>query len=211
MDFTQLARERHSVRRYQPGLQIEDAELQAIFHLVQLSPSSFNLQHWRFVVVREQARKRALRGLSYGQQQVEDCAAVVLVCGRLDAHEDAAALYAQATAELRDKFVPMIAGVYAGQPALQREEAVRSGALAAMSLMYAAKATGWDSGPMIGFDATQVAALLALPPTLLPVMMVTLGKALDGVQPARLYRRPLAEVVHLETAEGATLADRQAP
>ncbi|MEN9726547.1 MAG: hypothetical protein RL434_913 [Pseudomonadota bacterium] len=209
MDFTRLAAERHSVRRYQPGLSITDAELQTLFHLVQLSPSSFNLQHWRFVVVRDAARKRDLRGVSFGQQQVEDCAAVVLVCGRLDAHEDAASLYAHAPAELREKFVPMIAGVYAGQTGLQREEAIRAGALAAMSLMYAAKETGWDSGPMIGFDAAKVGALLALPATLLPVMMVTLGKALDGVQPVRLYRRPLSEIVHLESAEGATLADRQ--
>jgi len=208
MDFTRLAAERHSVRRYQPGLDITDAELQAIFHLVQLSPSSFNLQHWRFVVVRDPARKHELRGLSFGQQQVEDCAAVVLVCGRLDAHEDAASLYAEASAELREKFVPMIAGVYAGQAGLQREEAIRSGALAAMSLMYAAKATGWDSGPMIGFDAARVGSLLELPENLLPVMMVTLGKALDGVQPARLYRRPLSESVHLESAAGATLQDR---
>lgn len=206
MDFAALSACRHSVRRYQPGLTIEDDALRAIFRLVQQTPSSFNLQHWRFVVVRDAARRRQLRGLAFGQQQVEDCAAAVLVCGRLDAHADAARLYADAPAELRDKFVPMIGGVYDKQPALQREEAIRSGALAAMSLMYAARHHGWDSGPMIGFDAAKVAALLELDAQTIPVMLVTLGKALGG-PPPRLYRRPLSEIVHLERANGAALDD----
>jgi nitroreductase len=100
----------------------------------------------------------------------------------------------------------MIGDVYRDQPALQREEAIRSGALAAMSLMYAARHHGWDSGPMIGFDASSVAALLELDTRTVPVMLVTLGKALGG-PPPRLYRRPLAEIVHLESATGASLAD----
>ena len=207
MNFEALTEQRHSVRRYQPGLTISDEALRKIFSQVQRSPSSFNLQHWRFVVVRELARKQALRGLSYGQQQVEDCAAAVIVCGRLDAFEDAAHLYAAAPADVRDKFVPMIGAAYRDQPALQREEAIRSGALAAMTLMYAAKHFGWDSGPMIGFDAQSVSTLLELTPNITPVMLVTIGKALNGEQPPRLYRRPLREIVQLETLRGDSLAD----
>ena len=151
--------------------------------------------------------KQVLRGMAYGQQQIEDCAAVVLVCGRLDAFEEAAVLYAQAAEEIRDKFVPMIGGVYRGQPALQREEAIRSGALAAMTLMYAARHFGWDSGPMIGFDAAKVSTLTELPATVVPVLMMTLGKALEGAIPARLYRRPVSEIVQFETFQGTALAD----
>lgn len=206
MNFTDLARERHSVRHYTPGLTIADAELEAIFAEVVLSPSSFNLQPWQFVVVRDAARKRELRGLAFGQQQVEDCAAAIVVCGRLDAHRDAPRIYSDAPAPMREKFVPMIAAVYTDQPTLQREEAIRGGALAAMSLMYAAKARGWDTGPMIGFDATKVSAFLKLDASVVPVMLVVLGKALNGVQPQRLYRRPLAEVVHYETLDGRTPA-----
>ena len=198
MTFSDLARQRHSVRHYTPGLTIEDSELAAIFAEVALSPSSFNLQPWQFVVVRDAARKRELRGLSFGQQQVEDCAAAIVVCGRLDAHADAPRIYADAPAAMREKFVPMIAAVYTDQPALQREEAIRGGSLAAMSLMYAAKARGWDTGPMIGFDAKKVAAFIGLDAQTVPVMLIVLGKALNGEQPPRLYRRPHEEIVHLE-------------
>lgn len=205
MEFSDLARARRSARVYAPDARIDDAELEAIFAEVILSPSSFNLQHWQFVVVRDAARKQTLRVLCYGQAQVEQCAALVLVCGRLNAHEDAERLYADEAAATRDKYVPMIKGVYHERAALQREEAIRSGALAAMSLMYAARNRGWDSGPMIGFDAVKVAALLALPPTSVPVMMVTLGRAAADALPPRACRRPVSEVVRLETMDGAVL------
>jgi nitroreductase len=205
LNFSELAQARHSVRHYTPGLSIDDDALTAIFADVALSPSSFNLQHWQFVVVREPARKRELRGMAFGQQQVEDCAAAIVVCGRLDAHADAPRIYEDAPAPMREKFVPMIAAVYERQPALQREEAVRSGALAAMSLMYAAKARGWDTGPMIGFDAAKVSTFLGLDAQTVPVMLVVLGKALNGEQPQRLYRRPLDEIVRLETQDGPRL------
>lgn len=207
MEFSQLAQARRSVRVYAPDATITDAELEMIFAEVILSPSSFNMQHWQFVVVREVERKQALRKLSYGQAQVEQCAAVVLVCGRLDAHLDAERIYAGDGAAARDKYVPMIKGVYQEQPQLQREEAIRSGALAAMSLMYAARNRGWDSGPMIGFDAAKVADFLELPATSVPVMMVTLGHADAAGLPPRGYRRPVSEVVRLETMRGRALGD----
>ncbi len=205
MEFSQLARERRSIRQYQSDIVIEDAELEAIFAEVILSPSSFNLQHWQFVVVRDAERKQALRKLSYGQAQVEQCAAAVLVCGRLDAHLDAERIYADDSVATREKYVPMIKGVYQNQSVLQREEVIRSGALAAMTLMYAARNRGWDSGPMIGFDASQVSALLELGPQTTPVMLVVIGKAVAQASAPRAYRRPISEVVCLETMAGRRL------
>ena len=205
MDFIEMAEARHSVRIYEPGLEIGDRDLKQIFDTVVLGPSSFNIQHWKFVVVRDQARKTELRGFAFGQAQVEAAAAVVLVCGCLNAYEDASRIYADADAAAREKYVPMIEGAYKDQPALQREEAVRSGSLAAMSLMYAAKAIGWDSGPMIGFDGAKVGAMLQLDSNTVPVMMIVLGKALGGVQPQRGYRRPVEEVVKLESLDGESL------
>lgn len=205
MEFSELIHARHSVRKFAKGVTISDSELRTIFEQVLLSPSSFNLQHWHFVVVRDLERKRALCGLSFGQVQVEQCAAAVVVCGDLKAHEDAARIYADDGPETREKYVPMIEAVYRDQPLLQREEAIRSGALAAMSLMYVARDQGWDSGPMIGFDAAKVATMLGLSEHVVPVMMVVLGRAEGGRQPARAYRRPLSEVVHLESFAGASI------
>jgi putative NAD(P)H nitroreductase len=206
LEFFELAATRRSVRIYEPGLQISDADLKRIFDAVVLTPSSFNIQHWKFIVVRDETRKTELRSIAFGQAQVEQAAAVVLVCGRLDAYVDASRIYADADEVSRNKYLPMIEGAYKDQPALQREEAIRSGSLAAMSLMYAAKAIGWDSGPMIGFDAAKVGAMLKLDGNTVPVMMVVVGKALDAEQKPRVYRRPVSEVVKLERSDGASLA-----
>ena len=206
MNFEQLCEARHSVRKYERGISISDAELEKIFSLVVLGPSSFNIQHWRFIVVREQTRKSALKDLSFGQAQVEDCSAVILVCGGLLAYRDAERIYAEVPQDVRQKYVPMIEGSYKDQPALQRDEVIRSGSMAAMSLMYAAKSYGWDTGPMIGFDAKKVGEYLGLNESTIPVMMVVLGKALGGEQPLRLYRRPVEEVVKLESEQGDSLA-----
>tara|TARA_Y100000590_G_scaffold427606_1_gene537956 strand:- start:1160 stop:1786 length:627 start_codon:yes stop_codon:yes gene_type:complete len=205
LDFFELASNRRSVRIYEPGLQISDSDLKKIFETVILSPSSFNIQHWRFIVVRDRERKIALRGLAFGQAQVEEAAAVVLVCGRLSAYDDAARIYADVDEVTREKYLPMIEGAYKDQSELQREEVMRSGSLAAMSLMYAAKAIGWDSGPMIGFDAAGVGAMLKLDGDTIPVMMVVLGKADVSAQSRRSYRRPVSEVVTLEGFDGDAL------
>ncbi len=205
MDFFELAAARHSVRQYEPGVDITDADLKAIFETVILSPSSFNVQHWKFVVVRDHSRRTALRGLAFGQAQVEQAAAVILVCGRLDSHVDAPRIYRDADDAAREKFIPMIEAIYQNDERLRREEAIRSGSMAAMSLMYAAKGRGWDTGPMIGFEADKVADMLRLGTDTIPVMMVVLGKALNGEQPPRGYRRPIEEVVRLESMDGASL------
>ena len=64
---------------------ITDAELAAIFERVRLTPSSFNLQHWRFVVVRDPARKASLRKAAFNQEQVEMASAAIVVVGKLTA------------------------------------------------------------------------------------------------------------------------------
>lgn len=204
MDFSELARSRRSIRDYDAAQPVTDADLRAIFEDVVLSPSSFNLQHWTFVVTRDPKRKRQLRDAASGQQQVEQAGAVILVCGKLDAHRDAERIYGQSPEEIRDRLVPMIHEFYHGNAQLMRDEAIRSASLAAMSLMYAARSRGFDTGPMIGFDPAAVSRLLNLDASHIPVMMIVLGHRAAEPRP-REYRRPLSEVVRLETLDGPGL------
>jgi nitroreductase len=66
-------------------------------------------------------------------------------------------------------------GMYQQNPQLQRDEAIRSGSLAAMTLMLAAKGQGLVSTPMIGFDQSAVAQAFGLSATEIPVMLITVG------------------------------------
>lgn len=205
MNFSQLANARRSIRGYDPGKSIDDSELKALFDEVLLSPSSFNLQHWSFVVVRAPENRKALRAVAMGQQQVENCAAVVVVCGNLNAHEDVDTIYAKAPEAARQRVSGIATGIYGQSEQMRRDEAIRGSSLAAMSLMYSAKAHGFDTGPMIGFDAAKVAELLKLPSNLIPTMMIVMGRGNEQPMP-RGYRHPTSRVVKLETFDGPGLA-----
>ncbi len=201
MQLSDVITERRSVKHYAKDHEIDDEELKAIFDEVILSPSSFNLQHWMFVVVRDPENKTAMQAAAWNQEQVGDCAALIVVCGKLDAHNDAAVVWQDAPESVRETLVPMTIQFYEGKTQLSRDEAIRSASLAAMTLMLVAKSRGWDTGPMIGFDPEQVAQLAGLSENYLPVMLITLGKGEPSDRP-RGYRRPLSEIVKLERLEG---------
>ena len=195
MDVAQAILTRRSVRTFDPDHEIDDATLEEIFELVTRSPSSFNLQHWRFVVVRDQERKDRLRTASFGQGHVGEASAVVVIAAKLDAHEDAARVQEHVPDdEQRGNLVRMIQGFYANKPQFQRDEAIRSASLAAMTLMLVAPSKGLATCPMIGFDPAQVTEIVDLPDNCLPVMLVVLGKPAAG-EPFPTSRLPLAEVV----------------
>lgn len=203
MNFDDTVRARGSVKSYDPEHRIDDAILTELFELVRRTPSSFNLQHWRFVLVRDAELRSQLMAASWNQSHVGECSVDVVICGKLAAHEDAQRIWDEAGAEVASKMVPMIQGFYAERAQMQRDEAIRSCSLAGMTLMLAAESKGLSTCPMIGFDPKKVAEILGIPDDHVPVMLVTLGK---GVAPARPSGRlPLSEIAHLDSFDGAPL------
>jgi len=204
MELEQSIRERRSTKSFLEA-PLDDATLRRLFEQVRPSPSSFNLQHARFVVVREKAKRAALRAASYGQKHVEECGAVVVVAGKLTAHEDVERVQQHVPdLALRAKLVKTITGYYKDQPAFQRDEAIRSGALASMTLMLVAQSMGLATCPMIGFDPKKVAEIAGLDANHIPVLLVVLGKPGPGA-PFPTSRLPLEETVKLETLGGPGL------
>jgi nitroreductase len=110
-----------------------------------------------------------------------DAAVTFIICGTLNPHETLpsalkptldAGIIDQA---IYDMWVGAAQGMYQENPQLQRDEAIRSGSLAAMTLMLAAKGQGLVSTPMIGFDQSAVAQAFGLSATEIPVMLITVG------------------------------------
>ena len=63
---------------------IADADLLKILQAGLQAPSSYNLQPWRFVVVRAEEQKKRLRAASYNQAKVEEASVVIVACGDAD-------------------------------------------------------------------------------------------------------------------------------
>jgi len=178
MDTFTAIKERRSVKHYDSDHKMEPDEIKQLLEAALLSPTSFNMQNWRFVVVSDQGKKGAIRAAAWNQAQVSEASICVLVCADLNAHAEPARYWAKAPESVRNMLVPMITPFYDGKPELQRDEAMRSVGIAGQTIMLAAKAMGYDSCPMIGFDKNKVAEIVKLPPDHVIGMMITVGKAL---------------------------------
>ncbi len=195
MDTFDAIAARRSVKKFDPAHTLTEGELARLMKAAALTPTSFNIQNYRFVVVTDPAVKRRIREAGWNQAQFSDCSALVIVCGDQGAYaKDPARYWAGAAPAVREAVVPMITGYYGTHEVARRDENLRSGSMAAMTLMLAAKAMGYDSCPMVGFDFTRVAAIINLPRDHDIVMAVAVGKALEPAKP-RPGQVPLDELV----------------
>ncbi|GAA4865962.1 nitroreductase family protein [Paenibacillus vulneris] len=197
MTAEETIQSRRSVRQFQPGVSIPEAELNEILSLAASAPSSWNLQHWRFLVVTEQANKERLLPITYNQKQTVDASVVVVVLGDLQANLVAPTVYGQATEQIRDLMLGQINSAYENNPVLARDEAIRNASLAAMQLMLAAKAKGYDTVPMGGYDRDALIKELNIPDRYVPVMVIPIGKAAVPGRPTD--RLPLEQQVIRES------------
>ena len=183
MQTLEAVETRRSVKKYYPEHKMTEEEIQKLFSAAILSPTSFNIQNWRFVVVDDQETQNKLMEVSWNQAQVGDASLTVLVCADLHAWAKEPGRYWKNAPEAAQKaMVPMIGKFYEGNDQLQRDEALRSIGIAAQTIMLTAKEIGYDTCPMIGFDPVKVAEIIKLPEDHVVGMMITIGKA---TEPAR--------------------------
>jgi nitroreductase len=186
---------RRSVKHYDPTHEMTEAEIARLVELTKLAPSSFNMQNYRLVLVRNPELRKQIRAVAWDQSQVTDASLLVILCADLGAHrKDPIRYWAHAPKAVQDVLVPAITPFYEGKPQLIRDEAMRSTALAGMTLMLAALEMGYDTCPMVGFDPEAVAKLIGLPEDHVVSFMVSVGKAAKPAWP-RGERLPDSEVV----------------
>lgn len=182
MDAIEAIRQRRAVKHFDPNHRLAADEIKLLLDVAAQSPSSFNIQHWRIVNVTEPALRLQLREAAFDQAQVTDASLLFVVCTDTKAWEkDPQRYWVNAPKEAQDILVPWINPFYSGKEQLQRDEAMRSVGLILQTLMIGAKAMGYDSCPMIGFDIEKVGQLVNLPKDYAVGAMLVIGK---GIKPA---------------------------
>ena len=177
MNVSEAIEARRSVKHYDPDHVMPEADLAELIRLTKLAPSSFNMQNYRILVVRDPEIRQQIRAAAWDQPQVTDASVLFIMCADLTSHlADPADYWSHAPEEVQNILGPMIKPFYEGNDTLIRDEAMRSAALAGMTLMLAAKDMGYDSCPMIGFDAAKVAELINLPENYAIGFMIPVGK-----------------------------------
>ena len=182
MNTFDAIRERRAVKHFDPQHQFTKQETDELLDLAKQSPSSFNIQHWRLVNVTDKALRVKLREAAFDQAQVTDGSLLFVVTVDIKAWEkDPARYWTNAPKEAQDILVPRINPFYSGKEQLQRDEAMRSAGIMLQTMMLSAKAMGYDSCPMVGFDFDKVAELIHLPKDYAIAAMLVIGK---GIKPA---------------------------
>ena len=179
VSVTQAIVGRRSVKHFDPAHKLSEEEIAKLMSLAMLSPTAFNVQHWRFVLVTDPVLRQQIRTVSWNQAQVEEASLLIVLTADLQAWAKQPQRYwANAPQIVQDHLIPAIGHYYENNERAQRDEAMRSCGIAAQTIMLAAKEMGYDTCPMDGFDFDAVAKLLNLPADHTPAMFVTVGKAI---------------------------------
>ncbi|MDX1654746.1 MAG: nitroreductase family protein [Candidatus Competibacteraceae bacterium] len=170
-DFFETVRHRHSIRRYQADMPVETEKLHAILEMACAAPSAGDLQSYRILVVRDAARRQALRAAAENQAFIAEAPVCLAFCA--DPQRSAA------------RFGERGAGLYAIQ------DATIAAAYAQLAVVAAGMGSTW-----IGyFDEARVRRALELEPDLTPIALLSLGYPAELPEPSQ--RRRLSEVVEM--------------
>lgn len=184
MPVHQAIQHRRSIKHYDTQHKMTQAEIDQLMSLAMLSPTAFNIQNWRFVVVTDPVLRQQIRAVSWNQAQVEEASLLIILTADLKSWAKQPERYwKDAPQAVADFLVPAIGQYYDNKEQVQRDEAMRSCGMAAMTIMLAAKEMGYDTCPMDGFDFDAVAKLLNLPDDHTPAMFVTVGKGIKDAWP----------------------------
>ncbi len=195
MDTFEAINARRAVKHFDAEHRLTDDEVEKLLTTTIQSPTSFNIQHWRFVVIKDPATRAKVRELGMNQAQMTDASLLVLITADKDAWKKSPERYwKNAPSEVAELLVGWMGPFHEGKEQLQHDEAQRSIGMAAMTLMLAATAMGYQSCPMIGFEHEAVAKLVNLPSDHVIGPMIAIGKGTKEPWP-KPGQLPLSEVV----------------
>jgi nitroreductase len=193
-DFITVAKERRSVRQYDAEYVMTEEEIREILDIAIQAPSSSNLQPWRFLVIQDKQTQQELLPIAHNQQQIVDASAVIAVLADIEGYKNAERIYGELVNkgimknEIKEPYVASIMhnyGNFSAEKALS--VAMIDGGLVSMQIMLAAKAKGYDTVPMGGFDENKFVDAFNVPENFKPVMLISIGKGMKaGFEKVRL-------------------------
>ena len=187
---------RRAIKHFDKEHQFTAEEERTLLEATIQAPTSFNLQHWRLVILRDlELRARIRKEFGNDQAQMTDASLLVLFTADMMAwQKEPERYFVNAPKDIADLLVNWVGPFHEGREWLQRDEAQRSIGLAMQTLMLAALDLGYQACPMIGFDIEKVAELIRLPEDHVMGPMVAVGKGIKEPWP-KPGQLPLEEVV----------------
>lgn len=204
MNVIQAIRERRSINFFQTGRELSDEKILELIEVANLTPSSFNLQPWKVIVVKNPERKKTLKKCAFDQPKAEEASAVLIIVADPNGVEDNIERVLDSWQDLgymkpdmRETYKGMTNNLYGTVDSLTRKIfAVKNASLFAMTFMLAAKGLGLETHPMDGFDEGCIKKEFDIPEDKIIPMLITVGYLREGtVLLPRAFRRKPEEFV----------------
>ncbi|AIQ32408.1 NAD(P)H nitroreductase [Paenibacillus sp. FSL P4-0081] len=200
-DFNEIVLERRSVKAYDPEVKISREEMTEILAEASRAPSAINMQPWRFLVIDSAEGKEKLAPLaSFNQTQALTSSAVIAVFYDAKNVEYIEEIFGKSVelgympSDVKDMQLQQVKPYYAGISASElRDVNLIDSALISMQLMLVARAHGYDTNPMAGYEKDKIAEAFGLDKDRFqPVMLISIGKAAKEGYPS--YRLPVETI-----------------
>jgi nitroreductase len=182
---------------------VREEDLRKILQAGLEAPSSYNMQPWRFVVVRDLEQRKRLRAAAMGQEQVEQAPVVIVACADTEGwREDLEEILrigrdhgfnSESQIERKRKNVTEDLGSHANIAMWVTKQTM----IAATTMMWMAEVLGYDTGPMEGFYEDQVREVLGIPNHLRVVFLLAVGR-LQGEDSKYSGRLPASRTLFAE-------------
>jgi nitroreductase len=197
---------RYATKTYDPTKQVSENDFKELLEIIRLSPSSFGLQPWKFIVVENKELRKKLRDHAWGQSQVTDASYLIVFCAKTDVSEEYIKDYIKDTAQIRNispdslkGYEDMMLGFRKGntQDSI-KEWSKRQAYIPLGMLLQAAALKKIDATPMEGFDPKGVDAVLGLDKEgLTSVVLCALGyrSSEDKTASYKKVRHPHSKVI----------------
>ncbi|EIM62702.1 nitroreductase family protein [Desulfobacter postgatei] len=208
MNFEQITKNRRSINFFDPDKDLSPEVIKKMVELASNSPSSFNLQPWNLVVLRDRAQKEKLKELAWNQPKIVEAPVTMIVLADREGWKQGHPGLERTWQEMvktgmpetkRDWFLNATRSLYNWSTDANLAFAAKNAAFFAMSLMYAAVSLGLDSHPMDGFDHEGVKKAFNIPdrywiPVLLAVGYKKPGLVLDPPKWRKTYEEIVVEL-----------------
>ncbi|MBI2102427.1 NAD(P)H-dependent oxidoreductase [Candidatus Woesearchaeota archaeon] len=194
MDFATIVQKRYATKQFD-GKKIPEENVNQLLEMIRFAPSSFNIQPWKVVVISDQTVKEKLQPFSWNQPQITSCSHLLVFCADTDIENIIQRLEKQlvdegAKKESIQRYLDMIRNFTKGLTPEQNVAWVQKQVYIALgNALNGAKALGFDSCPMEGFDQKGYTDTLHLPETLIPTVLCPIGYGSDQPTPKMRFAR----------------------
>ena len=193
MNYKEITEKRRAINFFDPDRGVSDELLGQVIDLAAKVPSSFNLQPWNLMVLRDTATREKLKALAWDQPKVVEAPVTLIVLADRNGWQEGHPTVEKNWQEMlssgamgpdqRDWFLDAAKSLYGWSPEADLAFAAKNTGFFAMGLMYAATSLGLETHPMDGFDHEGVRKAFNIPDSYWIPLLLAVG-----------YKKPDAEV-----------------